>query len=202
MHTTTAPFALHVWSEGEKFERLTGWQGTSQEFGEITVIHPHRGNDGHSLRSEVRGSRIPSASFSSRGFHAQVMTLPSLNGAMLRLGDSVVYMTRNRWALTHRGRSLRLEYGGDHYRLTAVNRKEYTLTRAPDAEDPGVTIRVKQSGIGKSKRLAVTVLGRALGADITLAALFGGVDRATLTRRGAVRAGISRVFGFYAESQY
>lgn len=166
------------------------------------MIHPDRGGDGHSLRSDVRGSRVPSAAFSSRGFHAQVMTLPSLNCATLRLGDAVVYMTRNRWALTHRGRSPHLKYGGDRYRLTAVKRKEYTRTRAPDAEDPGVTIRVKQSGIGKSRRLTVSVAGRALGADITLAALFGGVDRATLTRRGAVRAGIARAFGFYAESQY
>lgn len=202
MHTTTAPFALHVWSEGQKYERRTGWQGTSQEFGEITVIHPHRGNAGHGLTSEVRGSLIPSASFSSRGFHAQVMSLPSLNGATLRLGDAMVYLTRNRWGLTHRGRSLHLKYGGDKYRLTAVNRKEYTLTRLPDPEDPGVTVRVKTSGIGKGKRLAVSVAGRAVGADIALAALFVGVDRATLTRRGAVRAAFSRAFGFYAESQY
>ncbi|MFJ4778850.1 hypothetical protein [Streptomyces sp. NPDC088762] len=106
------------------------------------------------------------------------------------------------WSEAHRGRSLRLGYGGDRYRLTAVNGKEYTLTRAADTEDPGVAVRVKQSGLGKGKRLSVSVAGRALGADITLAALFGGVDRATLTRRGAVRAGLSRAFGFYAESQY
>ncbi|MFJ2113759.1 MULTISPECIES: hypothetical protein [unclassified Streptomyces] len=43
--------------------------------------------------------------------------------------------------------------------------------------------------------------GRVLPADVSLAALFSGVDRSVLTRRGAVRAGFSRIFNFWAESQ-
>lgn len=199
MHATTAPFTLRVWKEGEGYERRTGWHGTSTEFGEITVLHP-KAAFADTLTSEVRGGRVPSARFSASGLHTQVMTRPSLNGARLTVADATVYMTRNRWALTHRGRSLRLRCMGDSYRLTAVGRKEYELTRERDSEDPGATVRVRQSGMGKGRRLTISVTGLALGTDITLAALFGAVDRAVLTRRGAVRAGLARAFGFYGES--
>ncbi|MFE0650106.1 hypothetical protein ACFVZH_16125 [Streptomyces sp. NPDC059534] len=68
-------------------------------------------------------------------------------------------------------------------------------------EDPGVTVSVRGAGRGGRRRLDVTVSGRAGGADLALALVFAGVDRAALTRGGAVRAGLSRLTGFRAESQ-
>ncbi|MGW0392713.1 hypothetical protein ACWDYJ_17790 [Streptomyces sp. NPDC003042] len=72
--------------------------------------------------------------------------------------------------------------------------------READNQDRGLTVRVREAGFGKRKRVEVSVEGRALGADIALAVLFTGVDRSVLTRRGAVRAGISRVFHVAADS--
>lgn len=92
-------------------------------------------------------------------------------------------------------------YLGDAYRLTAINRRAYKLSRQPDAEDPGVVITVRQSGLGRGRKVTVQAAGRVLPADVSLAALFSGVDRSVLTRRGAVRAGFSRIFNFWAESQ-
>jgi hypothetical protein len=202
MHTTTAPFAMHAWKEGNRHERRSGWQGTSPEFGDIKVTCPLPRNNPEVVISEVRGGLVPTATFESRGIHTQAVILPTLNRATLRVGDAMVYMTRNRWGVTHRGRSLHLKYGGDRYRLWAINGREFVLSREADDEDPGVTLTVKQSGHGKRRQLSVSVRGRAVAADISLATLFAGVDRATLTRRGAVRAAFSRVFGLYAESQY
>ncbi|MEU3772125.1 hypothetical protein AB0F11_02710 [Streptomyces sp. NPDC032472] len=200
MHATR-PITLHAWQQGENYERRTGWHGSSPEFGDITVLFPRATHSSRTLMSEVRGTVIPSASYSSTGLHSQVMSLPGLNGARLEVGDRSVRIRRNRWGLTRRGRSLRMEHAQDAYRLTAISRRQYMLTRERDAEDPGVTITVKQTGIGKGKRLTVSVTGDAQGADITLAVLFGAVDRAPLTRGGAVRASLSRSFAFYAESQ-
>lgn len=201
MHTTTASFTLHYWKQREKGEkRLFGWQGTSEEFGDIKVTN-ERHNHHESLTAEVRGDAIPTATLESRGIHTDVMSRPSLNRATLRVGDAHVYMTRNRLGMTHRGRSLMLKYAGDKYRLTAINRRAFVLRREADDEDPGVIITVRETGIGSRKKFTISVEKRAVGADIALAALFVGVDRATLTRRGAVRAGISRVFNLSLQSQ-
>lgn len=72
--------------------------------------------------------------------------------------------------------------------------------READNQDRGVTVKVKESGMAKWKRVDVSVTGRALGADIALALVFAGVDRSVLTRRGAMRAGLSRVFHVAADS--
>ncbi|MFF8291135.1 hypothetical protein ACF068_18175 [Streptomyces sp. NPDC016309] len=203
MHTTISPFTLTHWRERKKGERTQwGWQGTSPEFGDIRVVHPARPFAPEKIVTEVSGGLIPTATFEARGLHTEGMTRPSLNRAVLRVGDGHVRMSRNRWGMTHRGRSLHLTYLGDGYRLTAVDRRSYTLSRVADAEDPGVVITVRQSGRGRSRRMTVQAEGRVLHADIALAALFCGVDRSVLTRRGAVRAGFSRVFDLWAESQY
>ncbi|MCH0538384.1 hypothetical protein I3F58_02165 [Streptomyces sp. MUM 203J] len=49
---------------------------------------------------------------------------------------------------TERGRSLRTQYLGDGYRLTAVDGRSHRLTHEPDSEDPGVVVTVKPSGPG------------------------------------------------------
>ncbi|MFF8266338.1 hypothetical protein ACF059_02985 [Streptomyces sp. NPDC016562] len=200
MHVQSTPFELSPWQGGDKGGlRRTGWQGRSPEWGEITVAslpHPHD----NVRATEVTGGQIPRAVFQSRGIQVLVTERPTLNGATLRVGDAVVYLKRNRWGATHRGRALRMTYGGDRYRLWAVNRREYVVMRKADNEDRGVTVKVKQSGIGKWKRVQVTVVGRALGADIALALVFTGVDCSMLTRRGALRAGLSRVFHVAADS--
>ncbi|MGA5423468.1 hypothetical protein [Streptomyces lavendulocolor] len=203
MHTIISPFALTHWRERKKGERTQwGWQGTSPEFGDIRVVHPAQPHLQEKVVAEVSGGLIPTATFEAHGIHTEGMTRPSLNRAILRLGDGHVRMNRNRWGMTHRGRSLHMTYLGDGYRLTAVDRNAYTLTRAADTEDPGVVISVRRSGRGKDKRMTVQAEGRVLHADIALAALFCGVDRSVLTRRGTVRAGFSRVFNLWAESQY
>ncbi|MFD0414889.1 hypothetical protein [Streptomyces sp. NPDC127108] len=201
MHTTTASFTLHHWKQRENGKREFGWQGTSEEFGDIKVTN-RRQSHHESLTAEVRGGFIPTATLESRGIHTEVMMRPSLNRATLRVGDAHVYMTRNRLGLTHRGRSLILKYAGDKYRLAAINRRAYVLRREADDEDSGVIITVRETGLGSRKKFTISVEKRAVGADIALAALFVGVDRATLTRRGAVRAGISRVFNLSMQSQY
>ncbi|MEU3184777.1 hypothetical protein ABZ707_11310 [Streptomyces sp. NPDC006923] len=201
MHTTVVSFTLHRGKERPKGEpEYHVWQGTSQEFGEIRVRYPVPPHMPQARMADVRGGFLPTATFESRGVHMDELTKPTLNGATLRVGDAVVYMKRNRWAVTNRGRALHLKYLGDRYRLRAINRKDYTLTREPDAQDPGVVVIVKQSGIGRRRQLSVSVQGRALPADIALATLFAGVDRSVLTRRGAVRAGLARVFHVAAES--
>ncbi|MFD7226563.1 hypothetical protein [Streptomyces sp. NPDC059881] len=202
MHSATTPFTLRPWKQGNRHERRSGWRGTSAEFGDITVTCPLPRNQPGIVISEVSGGSIPTASFESRGIHTDAAVLPTLNRATLRLGDALVHMTRNRWALTHRGRALHLKYGGDKYRLWAVNRRACVLSRAADDEDSGVTVTVKGSGRGKKRQMAVNVAGRAVAADIVLATLFAGIDRSTLTRRGTVRAAVSRTVGIYAESQY
>ncbi|KUF17135.1 hypothetical protein [Streptomyces silvensis] len=203
MHTTTAPFTLDFWKQSDKGKRHQfGWQGTSQEFGDIRVTYPLAPSHPEMLITEVRGGSIPTATFEARGIHTSGMVMPSLNRATLRLGDAHVHMTRNRLGVTHQGRSLFLKHAGDTYRLAANNHREYVLSRAADDEDPGVTITVRETGRGSKKKLTLSVAKRAVGADIALAALFAGVDRATLTRRGAVRAGIARVTHLSVESQY
>ncbi|MGW4835488.1 hypothetical protein [Streptomyces globisporus] len=81
-----------------------------------------------------------------------------------------------------------------------MSRKRFVLTRRADDEDPGVALTAKQSGIGGGRKLMVRTTGRALTADIALVALFAGVDRAPLTRGGAVRAALGRSTRLLAES--
>ncbi|MFD4373591.1 hypothetical protein [Streptomyces sp. NPDC058486] len=201
MHTTVTPFALRPWREGKGYERRAGWRGTSAEFGEVTVEAPLRQTVPEVVVSELRGGLLPEASYEARGVHADLIRLPTLNRATLRLGGALVRMERNRFGATARQRGLRLRYGGDDYRLWAENRRSWTLTREADGEDPGVRVAVRGAGRGGRRRLEVTVTGRALAADLTLALVFAGVDRAALTRGGAVRAAFSRVTRLWAESQ-
>ncbi|WP_411105648.1 hypothetical protein [Streptomyces sp. cmx-4-9] len=200
MHTQSTPFALRPWQGGEKNElRRVGWQGQSAEWGDVTVASlPHPQDDVRA--TEAVGGHIPRAVFESRGIQVTITERPTLNGATLRVGDAVVYLRRNRWGATHRGRALHMKHAGDRYRLWAVDRREYVLMREADNQDRGVTIRVKESGIAKWKRIDVSMTGRAVGADIALALVFTGVDRSALTRRGALRAGFSRVFHVAADS--
>ncbi|MGW0118953.1 hypothetical protein [Streptomyces sp. NPDC003327] len=198
MHTTVTPFTLRRWREGKGYERRAGWRGASAEFGEITVEAPLRQTVPEVVVSELRGTSVPPASYETRGVHTDVIRLPTLNRATLRVGDAQVYVERNRFGLTARQRGLTLRYGGDRYRLWALNRRSWVLTRHADDEDPGVTVTVR----GRRRQLDVTVAGRAGGADLTLALVFAGVDRAALTRGGAVRAALARATGFWAESQY
>ncbi|MFI6690266.1 hypothetical protein ACIBLA_00610 [Streptomyces sp. NPDC050433] len=199
MHTAISPFTLASWkgkspAGGKQF----GWQGTSPEFGDIQVVHPAGPYAREKITTAVQGGLIPTATFETRGLHADDLSMPTLNGATLRVGDAVVRMSRNRWAQTHRGRSLRMTYLGDAYTLTAINRRAYTLSRRPDAEDPGVVVTVRQSGRGSGRKATVQAAGRVLPADVALAALFSGVDRSVLTRRGVVRAAFARMFAFWA----
>ncbi|MFJ8887810.1 hypothetical protein ACIRJR_31005 [Streptomyces sp. NPDC102402] len=200
MHTTISPFTLARWKEKQSHGRpKSGWQGTSPEFGDIRVVLPAGRDMPNTLVTEVRGGLIPPAAFEARGVHTEVLSLPTLNRSTLRVGDALVRMERNRWAPGHRGRSLRMTYLGDSYRLMAVGRRAYELSRQCDSEDPGAVIAVRQSGRGKGRKVTVRATGRVLPADVTLAVLFAGVDRSVLTRRGAVRAGMSRIFNLWAE---
>ncbi|MFD9539436.1 hypothetical protein [Streptomyces sp. NPDC060022] len=202
MHTTIGPFVLAYFKEKQPHGRTKfGWQGTSPEFGDIRVVYPAGRDMTNALVTEVRGGLIPASTFETRGAHTDVAPMPTLNRSTLRVGDALVRMHRNRWAPTHRGRSLHMTYLGDSYRLTAINRRAYELSRQPDSEGPGAVVRVRQSGVGSGRRVTVQATGRVLPGDVALAALFAGVDRSVLTRRGAVRAGLSRIFNFWAESQ-
>ncbi|UYQ65275.1 hypothetical protein [Streptomyces peucetius] len=201
MHAATGPIILRFRREGEGHDRRSGYRGTSDAFGEITLTCPLPRRQPESLVSEVRGTLIPTATYETRGIHTEAADLPTLNRSTLRLGDATVHMRRNRFGLTLRGRALRLTYGGDPYRLRARNRKQFVLSRQADSEDPGVTVTVKLSGIGSGKKVQVHVAGRAVAADIALAVLFAGVDRAPLTRGGAVRAALSRSTRLVMESQ-
>ncbi|MGW8352767.1 hypothetical protein [Streptomyces wedmorensis] len=202
MHSTVSPFTLRPWREGKGYDRRVGWRGESAEFGGVTVEAPLRQTTPQVAVSELRGGLLPTASYETRGVHTDVARLPTLNRATLRVGDALVSMTRNRLGATARQRALHLRYGGDRYRLWARDRRSWVLAREADDEDPGVTVAIRGAGRGSRRRLDVTVSGRAGGADLSLALVFAGVDRAALTRGGAVRAGLSRVGGFWAESQY
>jgi hypothetical protein len=202
MHTTISPFTLAPWKEKQPDGRnRSGWQGTSPEFGDIRVRYPAGPNVSRSLTTEASGGQLPLTRFETRGLHAEAAFKPTLNGSTLRVGGALVRMDRNRWAPTHRGRSLRMTYLGDSYRLTALNRRAYELSRQPDSEDPGVRITVRQSGLAGGRRLTVRATGRVLAADVSLAVVFAEVDRSVLTRRGAVRAGLRRILFFWSEAQ-
>ncbi|ARF74267.1 hypothetical protein RM717_05490 [Streptomyces griseus] len=202
MHTTATAFTLRAWAEGRTHERRTGYRGTSPEFGEIVLTAPlPRKNTPGGLVSEVRGPSIPTATFESRGIHTEAADLPTLNGSVLRVGDALVHLRRNRFGLTRRARALHFRYGGDRYRLWAAGRKKFVLRREADDEDPGVSATATRSGFGGSRKVVVRVSGRALAADIALVALFAGVDRAPLTRGGAVRAALARSARLFAESR-
>ncbi|MFC8825151.1 hypothetical protein ACFT9I_07305 [Streptomyces sp. NPDC057137] len=198
MHTTISPFTLAYWKERQPVGLTKhGWQGTSAEFGDIRVVYPAGLDREPGIVTAVQGALIPTATFETRGIHTEVVFMPTLNGATLRVGDEVVRLSRNRWAQTRRGRSLRMTYLGDAYVLTAINRWAFTLSRRPGAEDPGVVVTVRQSGRGSGRKATVRAAGRVLPADVCLAALFCGVNRSVLTKWGAVRAGFSRIINFW-----
>ncbi|WP_433401541.1 hypothetical protein [Streptomyces sp. CA-146814] len=202
MHTTASPFTLTFWKEGRAHERREGYRGTSPEFGEIVLTAPlPRKNTPDSLVSEVRGPSIPTATFETRGIHTEATDLPTLNGSVLRVGDALVHLRRNRFGLTHRARALHFRYGGDRYRLWAVNRKKFVLRREPDDEEAGFSATAVRSGFAGSRKVVVRVSGRALAADLALVTLFIGVDRAPLTRGGAVRSALARAARLFTESQ-
>ncbi|MGW9455210.1 hypothetical protein ACWG5N_04275 [Streptomyces globisporus] len=161
MHTVIGPFTLEFWKEGRTHERRSGLRGTVPEFGEVvlTAPLPLKHTPG-SVVSEVRGPSIPTAVFETRGIHTEATGLPTLNGSTLRVGDAMVYLRRNRFGLTLRARALHFRYGGDHYRLRAVSRKRFILTRRADDEDPGVALTAKQSGLGGGRKLVVRTPGR------------------------------------------
>lgn len=199
---STAPFTLAFWKEGRTHELRAGYRGTVPEFGEIVLTAPlPRKYTPDSVVSEVRGPSVPTAVFETRGIHTEAADLPTLNRSVLRVGDAMVHLRRNRFGLTRRARALHFRYGGDHYRLRAVNRKQFVLVRRADDEDPGVSLRAKLTGLGGGKKLVVRTAGRAVAADIVLVTLFAGVDRAPLTRSGAVRAALGRSTRLFAESQ-
>ncbi|MFF9849340.1 hypothetical protein [Streptomyces litmocidini] len=202
MHTQVTPFELRAWREGGRHDHRAGWKGVSPEFGEITLTCPLPRTSPGSLVSEVRGGLLPTASFEARGTHAEGIELPTLNRFTLRIGDRLVHVTRNRFGVTSEQRALAMRYAGDHYRLAALDKRGYVLSRAADDEDPGVTITVRETGRGKGRGLSVRVGGRAEGGDLALGLVFAGVDRSALTRIGAVRAGLSRATRFWAETQY
>ncbi|MFJ4705314.1 hypothetical protein ACIP6I_10720 [Streptomyces anulatus] len=207
MHTSTAstaPFTLAFWKEGRAHEQRAGYRGTAAEFGEIVLTAPlPRKYTPDGVVSEVRGPSVPTAVFETRGIHTEAADLPTLNRSVLRVGDAVVHLRRNRFGLTRRARALHFRYGGDHYRLRAVNRKQFVLTRRADDEDPGASLTAKLTGhsLGGGKKLVVRTAGRAVAADVVLVTLFAGVDRAPLTRSGAVRAALGRSTRLFAESQ-
>jgi hypothetical protein len=204
MHTTITPFALARWKSqtvpGEP--RQFGWTGTSPEFGEVRVVWPALPHTRNAVVTEVSGPGLPTARFETRGMLSDLVSKPTLNRASCRVDGRFVSMDRNRWALTHRGRALRMRYLGDDYRLTALGKRAYRLERLRDDEDPGVTVTAHQTGMGSGRRVTLRAEGRVLPADLALAALFAGVDRSVLTRRGAVRAGFKRMFSFWAETTY
>ncbi|MER6094498.1 hypothetical protein ABT154_01250 [Streptomyces sp. NPDC001728] len=202
MHTAVSPFVLQPWQEGDRHARRAGWRGVSREFGEITLTCPLPRTAPETVVSEARGGLIPVVTFEARGVHTDGIRLPTLNRSTLRVGDRMVCMTRNRWGATAARRALALRYAGDRYRLSALDKRAYVLTREPDEEDPGLTVTVRASGRGRKRQLAVRVGGRAEGGDLALALVFAGVDRSALTRMGAVRAGVSRITDLWAESQY
>ncbi|MFH9723567.1 hypothetical protein ACH4M4_11420 [Streptomyces sp. NPDC017254] len=202
MHTQVSPFELHAWKEGNRHDYRAGWKGVSPEFGEILLTCPLPRTHPETIVSEVRGGHLPVTSFEARGMHAEGLRLPTLNRSTLRVGDRMVYVERNRFGATLDQRALTMRYAGDRYRLAALDKNAYVLTREADAEDPGVTVTVRETGRGKNRRLSVRVAGRAEGGDLALALIFAGVDRSVLTRVGAVKAGLSRVTHFWTESQY
>ncbi|MFI8824307.1 hypothetical protein [Streptomyces sp. NPDC053431] len=200
MHTTVTPFTLLPWKEGKRPGVRSGWRGVSPEFGEVTLTCPLPRTAPNAVVSEARGGLIPTATFEARGIHTDTLRLPTLNRATLRVGDRLVSMSRNRWGATLEQRALLLRIAGDHFRLAALGARGYVLTRAADAEDPGVAVTVRESGRGTGRRLSVQVGGRAEGGDLALALIFAGVDRSALTRVGAVRSGVRRVAELWAEA--
>ncbi|MFD3352524.1 hypothetical protein [Streptomyces fradiae] len=204
MHTAITPFALVRWKSpktpGEP--RQYGWTGTSPEFGEVRVVWPALPHATNAVVTEVAGGRLPAARFETRGLLSDLVSKPTLNRATCRVDGRLVAMERNRWAVTHRGRALRMRYMGDDYRLTALGKHAYRLERLRDDEDPGVVVTAHETGVGSGRRVTLRAAGRVLPADLALAALFSGVDRSVLTRRGAVRAGFKRMFSFWAETTY
>ena len=130
MHTTFTPFTLHPWREGKGYGRRTGWRGTSAEFGEVTVEAPLRQAVPETLVSELRGGLLPETSYETRGVHTDVVRLPTLNRATLRLGDALVAVERNRLGLT-------MAAAGVDWHLTLYGQGMHAFTD-PSVEGHGV----------------------------------------------------------------
>lgn len=104
MHTTISPSTLAYWKEKQPAGRTKfGWQGNSPELGDIRVVYPAGRHVPNAIVTAVHGGLIPTATFETRGVHTDVVSMPTLNRATLRVGDGLVRMSRNRWAQTHRG---------------------------------------------------------------------------------------------------
>ncbi|MFI6704038.1 hypothetical protein ACIBJC_34750 [Streptomyces sp. NPDC050509] len=140
-------------------------------------------------RVEVSGERIPDSWF--EGFADG--SSPSLSLMELRIGSTPVSLTRRRWAVTKRGRSLRLVNAERKYTCTATGRgKGYVLAR------DGVRIKVAQKGHGKKKYQSVDVNGPADPVDISIAVVFTGANRANLTLGGAIRSAVARILDMFS----
>ncbi|WP_159030065.1 hypothetical protein [Kitasatospora albolonga] len=178
----TASFVL---KELRDEERALYWSGTSEEFGTIEVRYPADGPVG-SATARARGSAIPTTHLIG---WAIFQDKPRLTHARLQVEGEDAKLWRNRWAVSRKGRSLRMEYGGTEYRCRAVRRKRYVFTR------PGLVVTVTQSGIAPKRRTILVVIdGSAEPVDLSLAVLFSGVNRSQLTLGGAFRAGFATVF--------
>ncbi|MFC9428577.1 hypothetical protein [Streptomyces sp. NPDC056987] len=104
------------------------------------------------------------------------------------MGTTPVPLSRRRWALTKKGRSLRLAHGGHAYTCTAGRGgRSYVLARE------GVRVAVSRKGRGSGRRQVFEVSGPAEPADISIAVVFTGVNRANLTLGGAIRSTVARL---------
>ncbi|MDT0494787.1 hypothetical protein RM717_30270 [Streptomyces griseus] len=172
-------------------KRALCWAGTSEEFGTIEVRYPADGPMG-STTARVLGSAIPTTLLIGWSLFDDK---PRLTSAQLQVEGESVKLRRNPWAVSRKGRSLRMEYGGTEYRCRAVRRKRYVFTR------PGLVVTVTQSGIGrKRRRVLVMIDGPAEPIDISLAVLFSGVNRAQLTLGGAFRTGFATILTFATDN--
>ncbi|MFE3829058.1 hypothetical protein [Streptomyces sp. NPDC059092] len=183
--TDSTSFTLESWEtqQGRHGTRRYGWRGTSEIFGRIVVTYPVA-RQSTWARVGVDGERIPASSF--EGFADG--SRPSLSLMQFRVGITPVPLRRRRWALTKKGRSLRLTHGGHTYTCTAARRgKGYALARE------GVRIRVSQKGRGSRRRQTVEVNGPAEPVDISIAVVFTGANLANLTLPGAVRSILARL---------
>ncbi|MFJ2218107.1 hypothetical protein ACIQVO_39215 [Streptomyces sp. NPDC101062] len=178
-------FTLESWEtqQGHRSTHQYGWRGTSEVFGEIVVTYPVARRSTWA-RIGVDGERIPASSF--EGFADG--SRPSLSLMEFRVGTTPVPLNRSRWALTKKGRSLRLAHGGHTYTCTATRRgKGYVVARE------GVRVRVSPKGRGSRTRQTVEVHGPAEPVDLSIAVVFTGANLANLTVPGAVRSALARL---------
>ncbi|MFJ8000471.1 hypothetical protein ACIQ7D_25610 [Streptomyces sp. NPDC096310] len=130
-------------------------------------------------RVGVDGEHIPASSF--EGFPDG--SRPSLSFMEFRVGSTPVVLSRRRWALTRKGRSLRLATAG--IRTTARPRD---AERAHVLAREGVRVGVARKGGGSRRRQIVEVTGPAEPVDLSIAIVFTGANLANLTLSGAARS--------------